>query len=198
LTNQDSEIPFRIAFGALWVIYFGVRLYFQGKVKGMGEYVHVNEKQEKLYFRLFAVAYLVLPIYFLTPRIDFAHIQLPDWARWASGMITCAGIGLFGWAHQALGLNWTAILALSAKHELVTSGPYRYVRHPMYTAFYIIGLGFLLLSANWLIGIIYLVPLTVMCAARTQAEEQMMIGRFGDSYRQYTKVTGCLLPRIIR
>jgi protein-S-isoprenylcysteine O-methyltransferase Ste14 len=66
----------------------------------------------------------------------------------------------------------------------------------MYTAFFIIGFGFLFLSANWLIGIIYIGTLLLMYIARISAEEKMMIDRFGDSYRQYMKTTGRILPRL--
>ncbi|PKN92328.1 MAG: hypothetical protein CVU44_14405 [Chloroflexi bacterium HGW-Chloroflexi-6] len=195
---NSLEVTFRVIFGILWLVYFAVRLYFQRKVKGVGSYVRVNEKQEKLLFRLFALAYLVLPIYFLTPWVDFAHISMPVWLRWAGLIVTCGGIGLFGWAHQALGLNWTAVLALSEKHALVTSGPYRYIRHPMYTAFFVIGFGFLFLSANALVGVVYLGPLLLMYLSRFSAEEQMMIERFGERYRQYMKETGRILPRLMK
>jgi protein-S-isoprenylcysteine O-methyltransferase Ste14 len=192
--DKKSEILFRTVFGILWLVYFGVRLYFQRKVKDVGGYVRVNEKQEKLLFRLFALGYLVLLLYIVTPWVDFAHIPLSSWLRWAGGVATCAGIGLFAWSHQALGKNWTAVLALSEKQELVTNGPYRYVRHPMYTAFFVIGFGFLFLSANWFISIFYLGTLTMMYAARVSAEEKMMLDRFGDSYHEYMKKTGRLLP----
>ena len=196
--NSKNELVFRIIFGGLWILYFGLRLYFQGKVKGVGKYVLTNEKLEKLFFRLFALAYILMPLYFITPWIDFAHISIPVGLRWTGLVVTCAGIGLSAWSHQVLGVYWTAILALSEKHELVTGGPYRYVRHPMYTAFYIIGFGFLLLSANWLVGLIYIGMLSLMCIARISAEEQMMMDRFGDSYRQYMKTTGRMLPRLKR
>jgi protein-S-isoprenylcysteine O-methyltransferase Ste14 len=194
--NLSMEIPFRITFGILWVVYFGIRLFFQRQIKGQKEYTHVNERQEKLLFRLFALAFILLPLYFLTPWIDFATTPMPLWLRWIGGVVVCLGIVLFGWAHQALGQNWTAILALSKEHEMVQNGPYRYVRHPMYSAFFVIGIGFGLLSANWLIGIIYLAPLLVMYATRVSTEEKMMIDRFGDSYREYMKHTGRLFPRL--
>jgi protein-S-isoprenylcysteine O-methyltransferase Ste14 len=194
--NPSTEILFRIAFGILWVIYFIARLYFQGRVRGTQEYTRVNERQEKMYFRLFALGFLLLALYFLTSWIDFASISLPVWVRWVGEVVTCAGIVLFGWAHVALGRNWTAVLALSKEHEMVEGGPYRRVRHPMYSAFFIIGIGFTLLSANWLAGIFYLVPLTVMYAARVSLEEKMMLDRFGEVYREYMKRTGRLLPRM--
>jgi protein-S-isoprenylcysteine O-methyltransferase Ste14 len=195
LMNPSMEILFRIAFGVLWVIYFCTRLFFQRRVKGSREYTHVNEHQEKLLFRLFALAFLLLPLYFLTTWIDFASIALPVWLRWCGGLITVLGIILFGWAHKALGQNWTAILALSKDHEFVQSGPYHRIRHPMYSAFFIIGIGLGFLSANWLVGAIYLIPVLVMYAARVNLEEKMMVDRFGDPYRQYMERTGRLLPR---
>jgi protein-S-isoprenylcysteine O-methyltransferase Ste14 len=192
---NSLETPFRITFAILWVVYFGARIFFQKQIKGPLEYTRINEKQETLLFRLFALAFVLLPLYFLTPWIDFASISLLFWLRWVGGIITCAGLVLFSWSHLALGRNWTAVLALSNEHEMVQSGPYRYVRHPMYSAFFIIGIGFALLSANWLIGLIYLVPLLVMYVTRVSLEEKMMIDRFGDSYREYMKHTGRLLPR---
>jgi protein-S-isoprenylcysteine O-methyltransferase Ste14 len=196
--DLTAEIYYRIAFGILWVTYFVTRLFFQRRVKSKGirEYTLINERHEKMLFRLFALAFLLLPLYFLTPWIDFASTPLPIWLRWSGAGIICFGIALFGWAHQALGRNWTAILALSNEHELVQSGPYRVVRHPMYSAFFIIGIGFFFLSANWLAGIIYLGPLLVMYLSRVTPEETMMLERFGEPYRQYMKRTGRLLPRL--
>lgn len=78
---------------------------------------------------------------------------------------------------------------------MVENGPYRHVRHPMCSSFFIIGGGFFLLSSNWLVGVIYLVPLLVMYLVRVSPEEKMMIDRFGEPYRQYMKRTGRLLPR---
>jgi protein-S-isoprenylcysteine O-methyltransferase Ste14 len=195
--NASPEILFRITFGVLWAVFFGVRIFFQRQVvKYPQQYTRINEQQEKLYFRLFALAFVLLPLYFLTPWIDFASIPLPMGLRWSGSVITGMGIGLFGWAHQALGRNWTAVLALSEGHQLVQGGPYRYIRHPMYSAFFLIGIGFFLLSTNWLVGVIYLGPLLVMYIARVSLEEKMMVERFGDSYRQYMKRTGRLWPRL--
>jgi protein-S-isoprenylcysteine O-methyltransferase Ste14 len=93
------------------------------------------------------VFFPLLPLYFLTIWIGFASIPLPVWMRWGGGIV-CLGIVMFGWAHQAFGNNWNAILALSKECEMVQSGLYRRVRHPMYSAFFGIGIGFLLLSSN--------------------------------------------------
>jgi protein-S-isoprenylcysteine O-methyltransferase Ste14 len=194
--TPSGEIPFRITFAVLWVTYFAMRLFFQKRIKTSLTYTRINVQQETRLFRLFALAFILLPLYFLTLWIDFAALPLPLWLRWGGAIVTCLGIALFGWAHQALGQNWTAVLALSQEHEFVQCGLYRSVRHPMYAAFFIIGIGFALLSANLLVGVIYLAPLSVMYVARVSREEQMMIERFGDAYREYMKRTGRLWPRV--
>jgi len=194
--ETHAEIPFRIWFGILWLLYFGVRIYFQARVAGQRTFVRSNEKQESFFFRLSALAYLFLPLYCLTPWLDFAHFPFPIWLRWIGGFVTCIGIALFGWAHYALGANWTAVLALSQEHELVTQGPYRLVRHPMYSAFFTIGIGLFLLCANWIIAFLYLGTLTLMYAFRVSKEEEMMISRFGETYRQYMQKTGRIFPRL--
>ena len=193
--GQTAEIPFRIVFGILWAVYFGTRLYYQRKIRAGQEYTRVNAQQEKILFGIFALGFLLLAFYFLTPWVDFASGPLPVWLRWCGGAITCAGIFLFGWSHRALGQNWTAVMALSKEHQFVQNGPYRRMRHPMYSAFFLLGIGFALLSANWLVAIVYLGPLLTMYLERVGLEEQMMVDRFGEAYREYMKHTGRLLPR---
>jgi len=98
-----EEIIYRIAFGVLWVAFFVLRLYFQGKVKRAGaSYTRINEKRESLFFRLFALAYLLLPLYFLTPWIDFAHFPLPDWARWGADKPNVLGLMAVQWSGNML------------------------------------------------------------------------------------------------
>ena len=191
-----NETIFRIVFGILWLVYLFVRLYFQGKARQVGGYIRFNEKQESFFFRLFAIAFFVLLLYCLTPWVDFAHLPFPLWLRWVGAAVTCAGTALFVWAHYALGKNWTAVLALSEQQKLVTDGPYRFVRHPMYSAFFTISIGYLFLSANWLISAVYLGTLIAMVAARIGREEEMMVGRFGEAYSRYMQQTGRILPRL--
>lgn len=73
-------------------------------------------------------------------------------------------------------------------------GPYRYARHPMYTALFLIGIGLALLSANWVVGVSYLGSVLIMYLARISAEEQMMSEQFGEAYREYSERTGRLMP----
>jgi protein-S-isoprenylcysteine O-methyltransferase Ste14 len=80
---------------------------------------------------------------------------------------------------------------------LVTSGPYRFIRHPIYTAFLLILGSTLLISANWLIGLAWISMTVLEVASRIGFEEQLMLEYFGDQYLEYSKRTGRLLPKFI-
>ncbi|MBI3320029.1 MAG: isoprenylcysteine carboxylmethyltransferase family protein [Candidatus Omnitrophica bacterium] len=79
-------------------------------------------------------------------------------------------------------------------HTLVTSGPYRYVRHPFYLSFGLGVLGGSLAMANWFILLTGVLPLGFLMA-RTRIEEAKLIGRFGVEYQEYMRRVGRFLPR---
>ncbi len=93
-----------------------------------------------------------------------------------------------------MGTLWSAYLELRTHHRLVTSGPYSRIRHPMYVAFLAWATSLGLVIANWVL-IVFAVCLAVIVVARVPREEQMMLERFGDEYREYMKRTGRFLPR---
>jgi protein-S-isoprenylcysteine O-methyltransferase Ste14 len=82
--------------------------------------------------------------------------------------------------------------------SLVTSGPYRFIRHPIYTAFLFILGSTLFISANWLIGTAWIGMTVLEVASRVGFEEQLMLEYFGDQYRDYMKRTGRLLPKLVQ
>lgn len=193
-----AERTFRLAFGLLLVINFAIRLYFQKKVKTVERVAGRHQGREKFFYNLVLASCLLMFVYALSPWLDFAHFPLPAWLRWVGAGILALSSFLFWWTHRTLGVYWSGVLELAKAHQLVTAGPYRRVRHPMYTAFYVFGFGVLLTSANWLVGLLNLGAVTWMCLVRIPDEEQMMVDQFGDHYRQYMAKTGRLLPRFER
>ncbi len=79
------------------------------------------------------------------------------------------------------------------RQMLVTDGPYRWVRHPMYTTLLIIYLAYFLMSANWSIGVVGLVY-GILIFSIVNMEETTLIEKFGESYRQYMHHSGRFLP----
>ena len=111
-----------------------------------------------------------------------------------------AGLGLAGlvfliWVHVHLGKEWSVSLQLNQDHRLIQSGPYSKIRHPMYTALFAIYLGLSLITANYLV-VFVMALLILSAAARIPQEEQMLLERFGDTYRDYIQKTGTFLPKL--
>jgi protein-S-isoprenylcysteine O-methyltransferase Ste14 len=98
------------------------------------------------------------------------------------------------WVFCAIDKNITPTVETREDHELVTTGPYRWVRHPLYTVGTTFFASLSLLAANWFMSLATLSVL-VMLLVRLPKEEEKLMQRFGDDYREYAKRTGRLLPR---
>jgi protein-S-isoprenylcysteine O-methyltransferase Ste14 len=126
----------------------------------------------------------------------WADLPFPAWLRWTGVGIALVGFMLLQWSQNTLGKNWSDTPRLLKEQSLVTSGPYRWVRHPIYTAFLLILGSTFLISANWMIGLTWIGMAVLEVASRISYEESLMLESFGDQYREYMKRTGRLLPRI--
>ncbi len=193
------ETPFRTAFACFWLLNTGIRSYFQTKALRARKASDVENSAGRPGFRVLALVYLLLIVYSVTTWVDFAHVDLSSWLRWTfGGGLLLIYLALFVWAHQVLGKHWSGILELHEDHSLITSGPYRMVRHPMYSAFFLSGLGIFILTANWFLSSLYFLAVAYMYFSRVSAEEELMIGRFGDAYREYMTKTARLVPRLLK
>ena len=97
-----------------------------------------------------------------------------------------------------LGRNWSAATELRDGHNLVTTGVYKHVRHPMYSALWLIFSTYPLLLQNWIAGLSSVAGFAVLYFVRVPYEEQMMRERFGEEYVAYMQRSGRLLPRLGR
>lgn len=111
----------------------------------------------------------------------------------AVGIALClAGFAFAIWARAHLGRNWGEPMSLKSGHELVTTGPYGYVRHPIYTGILLAMLGSaLVLSPVWLVAFLMFCPYFIY-SART--EERLMLEEFPNQYPEYRKRTKALIP----
>ncbi|MCK5933874.1 MAG: isoprenylcysteine carboxylmethyltransferase family protein [Fulvimarina manganoxydans] len=103
---------------------------------------------------------------------------------------------LFRLTHKALGKMWSVSLDIRDKHKLVTSGIYKRVRHPMYTAFWTMALAQALLLPNWIAGLSGLVGFGTLFFLRIGPEETMMEETFGEEYRAYKARTARIIPGV--
>jgi protein-S-isoprenylcysteine O-methyltransferase Ste14 len=142
---------------------------------------------------------MVMPlIYLLTPWLDFANYALPGWSGWIGTVVFAGAIFMLWRSHVDLGRNWSATLHITGQHSLVTSGVYRHIRHPMYTAHLLWAIAQGLLLSNWLAGWAFLVLSVPLYITRIPKEEQMMLEHFGEEYRSYISRAGRLIPRVYK
>jgi protein-S-isoprenylcysteine O-methyltransferase Ste14 len=137
------------------------------------------------------VAYVINPDW-----LSFASLPFPGWVRWTGVGIAMLGFVLLQWAQVTLADSWSDTPRMMKGQTLITSGPYRMIRHPIYTAFILILGSTLLISSNGLIGLFWAGMVTLEVFSRIGFEESLMIEFFGGQYREYMKKTGRLLPRI--
>ncbi len=194
-----NEAAFRVILSTLYILFMLVRVFYMRRGSESGERIS-RTRGDRPRIALISAFNLLGTIaglvYIFAPhRMRWANLPAPIWSRWAGAALGIVTLPVFAWTHHALGKNWSADLVIKEQHALVASGPYRWVRHPMYTAIFGSALAFFLLSANWAIGMTGL-GMSIVVASRVDKEEALMIEEFGDQYRAYMRRTGRYLPRI--
>lgn len=130
----------------------------------------------------------------LTDRLDWGTID-GDTTRWLGVVVFTIGGVLRLWPVFVLGNRFSGLVAIQAGHRLVTTGPYRWIRHPSY-------LGMLVTTVGWALAFRSIVGLGLALATlvpligRISAEEAMLAGEFGEEYRAYRRATARLLPGV--
>ncbi|KMY66246.1 hypothetical protein AAU61_17335 [Desulfocarbo indianensis] len=141
---------------------------------------------------------LVLPaVYLFTPLLSFADYQVPMPCGVLGALLIPPSLWLFWRSHRDLGTQWSPKLELNDDHRLITNGVYGYVRHPMYTAVFLMCLAQLLLVGNWLAGPGYLFGFSILYVTRIHREEAFMISQFGHEYEAYMQRTSRLVSRAL-
>lgn len=198
---MESEWPYRWAILALLatVMTFGpyhrIKAYRAGgrvSRRGEGWFILLGLRFAALFWFVGQVAYVIDPA-----TMAWAQVGLPAWLRWAGFGVCCAALVLLWAMFRALGTNLTDTVATRPGATLVTTGPYRSIRHPMYAALILLTIGLSLLTANLYLAAAGLVVLGFL-RLRTPIEEANLLARFGDQYRAYRARTGAIVPRLGR
>lgn len=196
--NDDQVFRLMLAAGFLTLLPFGVYHRLKSRT---GE--KLDRRQEGLLIlislRLVGLlGWFGLLAYLLNPAwMVWAALSLPVWLRWI-GVGFLAGAGaLLIWTLRSLGRNLTDTVVTRQNHTLIITGPYRWIRHPLYTSAALMIPASTLITANWFFLATGLV-VVLLLAIRTRKEEANLIARFGDEYRKYLRRTGRFLPRLGR
>jgi protein-S-isoprenylcysteine O-methyltransferase Ste14 len=197
---MGNELTFRIILLVLIITFIAHRGYYTRK-NSSSEKSTLKKREEGLASRLAGIfsmiGFVAVIAYVINPNwMGWASIHLPVWLRWTGIGIALAGFVLLQWAQNTLGKNWSDIPRMMKEQQLITSGPYQWIRHPIYTAFLLILGATLFISANWLIGLSFIGMTALEIASRIGFEESLMIEYFEDEYREYMKRTGRILPKL--
>lgn len=137
------------------------------------------------------------------PFVPISWLTLPvlppsQWKIWCAlgAALTFLGLLFTVWARICLGRNWSSVAAVKVDHELVTGGPYRWVRHPIYSGLLLAFVGTALAIGQWR-GVLAVVLSLIAIAQRILVEERFMREQFGNSYNTYAQRVRALVPGLI-
>jgi protein-S-isoprenylcysteine O-methyltransferase Ste14 len=194
----ESEQPFRAAFIAIFVATFGISAFFRWRARrSAGAIPRAAEPRALILGRvliglpLFAtiIAYMLNPAW-----LAWSQVKLPRETRWVAAVLGFATVPVTYWVFVTLGRNVSETILTKEGQALVTAGPYRWIRHPLYsTALVTFGL-LSVVAASWLLALLVVLAALGIRAVAAEEEEQLR-GRFGAEYAQYMIRTGRFLPR---
>ena len=195
------EQTFRFILILGFAVIIPIGAYHRIKSQATGE--TLDRRQEGIFIlvtlRPIALAGMVgLVTYMInTAWMAWSSVALPNWLRWAGVVLGVAGGLLLAVTFRTLGKNLTDTVVTRAAHTLVTRGPYRWVRHPFYLATALAVVANSLVAANWFLALTGGITFGLL-VLRTRIEEEKLIERFGDDYKEYMKRTGQFLPRLFQ
>lgn len=153
---------------------------------------------EKILLGLAFLGMVILPlIYMATSLLSFANYDLPVSLQIIGLLSIVPMLWLFYRSHKDLGQNWSATLEIREGHNIVDSGVYKYIRHPMYSAILLLVIIQALLLNNYIAGLSGLISFGLLYFFRVKKEEKMMLLEFGTDYKKYMKRTKRIIPFIV-
>jgi protein-S-isoprenylcysteine O-methyltransferase Ste14 len=184
---------------AIWLIgvvaWFVVRLPFQIKSHKTPIARRAGGWRDRLLLTISSTGLGVIPmIYVFTGEPRFADYTFVPLLGVVGALLMIAALVLFRMTHKHLGRNWSVTLDTRKTHTLIDTGIYAHLRHPMYSAFWLLALAQAALLQNWIAGLAGPVAWATLFFLRVGHEERLMIDTFGDQYRRYMQRTKRVLP----
>ena len=181
-------------FPAMWLAYLAYWWVMSINVKG-------NERGEPALSRLVRLVAMVCAAVLLWPGIPFPVIDgrfLPSGSLsfWIGAVVTAAGLLFSVWARRHLGSNWSQAVTIKTGHELITSGPYSLVRHPIYSGLLLGFIGTAVALGQWR-GLLAVALIFIGLWRKLRLEEQWMRAQFSELYEAYARRVAALLPYIL-
>jgi protein-S-isoprenylcysteine O-methyltransferase Ste14 len=186
------HLIYEYLFPAMWI---GYLVYWWAVSRN----VKTTERQEALLSRLERLVLMVLAFALLwfprvpIPFLNDRFIPSGDWCFWAGAAVSVCGFLFSLWGRVHLGKNWSQAVTLKEDHEMITSGPYAWVRHPIYTGLLLAFAGTALARGEWR-GILAVALVFIGLWRKLRLEEKWLQAQFGEPYRTYSRRVSALVP----
>src|SRR5262245_28035264 len=193
---MNHEQTFRALLIVAFLVVLPIGMYY--RIKSQATREKLDRRQEGLFILatlrpLGAALWLGLIAWIVEPDwMAWSSVSLPVWVRWTGVSVMAIACGLSVWTFRSIGTNLTDTVVTRRKHTLVSHGPYRWVRHPLYDAVALLIVAISLITANWFFMATGGVLLCLLII-RTRTEEEQLMARFGASYQSYMDRTGRFL-----
>jgi protein-S-isoprenylcysteine O-methyltransferase Ste14 len=137
-------------------------------------------------------------LYYSAPQYPILNSRFVPYAPWIQALgaaLTCLGIAFAIWARYHIGRYWSSSVSLRAGHQLVRTGPYSRIRHPIYSGILLALLGTALVIGRYRALLAFIIML-VGFAWKASREEALLAGEFGPAFEEHKRLTGFFLPRL--
>ena len=185
------QLRFVIGFG--WMMFWA---YWLISAIGVKRNIRRRSLQWQAGLRILAIAVIIALIRLPATRAFFQEGSPPaeiNSIEGLAGLLAClAGFALAVWARRHLGRNWGMPMSFKEGHELVMTGPYRYVRHPIYTGMLLAIVGTALVNGP--VWVLAFVGMAVYCVYSARTEESLMLQQFPEQYAGYRRRTKAIVP----
>jgi protein-S-isoprenylcysteine O-methyltransferase Ste14 len=189
------RVIYEYLFPAMWVAYMA---YWWGVSKD----VKAAKRQEPAVSRFGRLTLLVCALVLLWPSrfpmelLNRRFLPPGSWCFWSGAAVTACGLLFSVWARRHLGKNWSQAVTVKEDHELITTGPYGWVRHPIYTGLLLAIVGCALARGEWR-GLLAVALVFGALWHKLKLEEKWMREQFGETYVVYSRRVAALVPHIL-
>ncbi|MGH8102902.1 MAG: methyltransferase family protein [bacterium] len=203
--TQGADLPAKIGYVlvAIWLAFLAGHVALEvvaaRRSKGREERTALRAFIARMTWRLVATALWALVVF--RWQEDWPMVLATPFgavARWIGLAAAFGGICLQSWARRVLGKHFSALLTTQRDHRLVREGPYRWMRHPIYTGFILMFFGLALALNSWMFFWLMAAPQTALFVVQILYEEPLLIARLGNEYRVYQQEVPALIPRLGR
>jgi protein-S-isoprenylcysteine O-methyltransferase Ste14 len=176
-----------------WVVYWAISA---ADVKATQRREPIGSRAMHFIPMILAAALMLLPPAPSADLLFYRFIPAGAVAHWGGCLLILLGLSFAVWARRHLGGNWSGRITVKEGHELIQSGPYSLVRHPIYTGLLLAILGTALVIGESR-GLLAVVLMGISYWRKLRVEERWMAQAFGDKYRRYREHTSALVPYLL-